>query len=64
MTTPNTQNYQQIANNQASLEQSVRQLKRKLDVLGTLKKFDQSAQELASFARKNKIKKSDVLDDD
>jgi len=58
------QNYQQLAQNQEVLMRDVRQLKMKLELLGSLRRWDALTSRTRAFAKKHKIKQRAVLEDD
>ena len=58
------QNYQQLAQNQAVLTREVAQLKKKMELLGSIRRWDAVTRRTRAFAKKHKITRKDVLEDD
>ena len=53
-----------ITKQQIRISQDVEQLKAKMRMLGSLRRFEEIAKRGRAFARKRKIKSADVLKDD
>jgi len=60
----NYQNYQQLARTQQILVRDVEQLKTKIELLGSVDRWNALTRRTRAFAKKHKIKPSDVLKDD
>ena len=59
-----TQNYQQLARNQEILMRDVAQLKKKMELLGSVRRWEALTRRTRAFAKKHNIKPQDVLEND
>ena len=62
--TPSPADYQQLARNQAILMRDVEKLKKKIELLSPVNRWNSLILRTRAFAKKHKIKPADVLKDD